>query len=156
MPYAPPFGSSFVAWEDTAGRMAWLNRGGAIGPDLTRRLMAILDATRERGYSVERMTPLVNQAPALIVALHSDDPRSPLRTHIEGLIAEIITVGLPTPDEQDRPSDQPVTTIAAPVFDSHDHVVANLSAHPLRPLSAARVQTLGERLVVVTRAIGRP
>ncbi len=69
IPYSPPFGVAFAAWDDATSRDAWIARGAADDAALTARLNDVLAYTRTRGYDVDWMTPALAQAAYAIGAL---------------------------------------------------------------------------------------
>ncbi len=152
IPYAPPFGVAFAAWDDADERRAWIRRGAGDDADRTRRLERILERTRARGYDVDWTTPALAQAVQVVGTLDSDDMPTPVRQILEQLRAEFTTIGFISDDNPGRRK-QPVVTIAAPVFDHRRHVALMLAVHPLRPLSARQVRVAGNRLVEEAAAI---
>ncbi len=158
IPYAPPFGVAFAAWDTEEERRAWIRRGAGDDADRTQRLERILEHTRERGYDVDWTTPALAQAVHVVGTLDSDEMPTPVRQILEQLRAEFTTIGFVSEDNPGRRK-QPVVTIAAPVFDHRGHVALMVAVHPLCPLSARQVRDIGNRLVEETAAImesGRP
>ncbi|MCL9796559.1 helix-turn-helix domain-containing protein [Frankia sp. AgKG'84/4] len=154
LPFAAPFGAAFAAWEDGEGRRAWLQRGAVTSPGLADRLDAMLTATRERGFGLERSGPATSQAARLMAALRGDPRAAAMRRTVDGLLTEITARGFETDGEGDDER-RAVTSIAAPVFDAHSGQVAlTVSIHPIRPMSAERADALGRRLLAATAAIG--
>lgn len=72
IPYAPPFGIAFAAWDDADEQQAWIRRGAAGDAKLHRRLQTVLTRTRERGYDIDWMTPALSQAAHAIGTLSGD------------------------------------------------------------------------------------
>ncbi len=152
IPYAPPFGVAFAAWDTDEERRAWIRRGAGDDADRTRRLERILEHTRERGYDVDWTTPALAQAVHLVGTLDSDEMPTPVRQILEQLRAEFTSMGFVSDDNPGRRK-QPVVTIAAPVFDHRGHVGLMVAVHPLCPLSARQVRAIGSRLVEEAAAI---
>ncbi len=152
IPYAPPFGVAFAAWDDEAERRAWIRRGAGDDADRTRRLERILEHTRARGYDVDWTTPALAQAVHVVGTLDSNDMPMPVRQILEQLRAEFTTIGFISDDNPGRRK-QPVVTIAAPVFDQRRHVALMMAVHPLCPLNARQVRVIGNRLVEEAAAI---
>ena len=63
IPYMPPFGIAFAAWDAADEREAWIARGAAGEARLQQRLRTLLTRTRERGYDVDWMTPALSKQP---------------------------------------------------------------------------------------------
>lgn len=155
IPYAPPFGVAFAAWDTDDERRAWIRRGAGDDADRTRRLERVLDHTRERGYDVDWTTPALARAVHLVGTLDSSEMPTPVRRILEQLRAEFTTIGFVSDDNPGRRK-QPVVTIAAPVFDRRGHVALMVAVHPLCPLSARQVRVIGNRLVEEAAALTGP
>jgi DNA-binding IclR family transcriptional regulator len=152
IPYTPPFGVAFAAWDTDEEQCAWIRRGAGDNPDRTLRLEAVLARTRERGFDVDWTTPALAQAAQLVGTLDSDEIPTPVRQIMEQLLSEFTTIGFLSDDNPGRRK-QPVVTIAAPVFDQHQQVALIVAVHPLCTLSARQVRAIGQRLTEETAAI---
>ena len=152
VPFAAPFGPAFAAWEQEADRRAWRERSGVTNVTVAERLEEQLAVTRDRGYSVERLTPAVARTAQLIGTLRGESLPMTLRQIIDEVLVEITTVGS-LPDEAPDGKPYPVTALSAPVFDHHGRVVLNLAIHPFRPLTAKQIEARGRRLTSTTSAI---
>jgi DNA-binding IclR family transcriptional regulator len=152
IPYTPPFGVAFAAWDTDEEQRAWIRRGAGDNPDRTLRLEAVLARTRERGFDVDWTTPALAQAAQLVGTLDSDEIPTPVRQIMEQLLSEFTTIGFLSDDNPGRRK-QPVVTIAAPVFDQHQQVALIVAVHPLCTLSARQVRAIGQRLTEETAAI---
>ena len=153
LPFAAPFGVVFAAWENSEERRAWMQRGSITGPAQARRLDDLLAATRERGYSIERMTPAAAQAAKAMATLRDDPAARPVRRLMDGLLAEIAGLGLHDADGTGG-DPRPVTAVSAPVFDPHTgQVTASVGVYPLRPLSSERADEIGRQVTRATAAV---
>ncbi|MFP1153708.1 IclR family transcriptional regulator [Mycobacterium sherrisii] len=152
IPYTPPFGVAFAAWDSDEERRAWIRRGTGGNADRVRRLEHVLARTRERGFDVDWTTPALAQAVQVVGTLDSNAMPTPVRHILDQLLVEFTTIGFLSDDNPGRRK-QPVVTIAAPVFDHRGHVALMLAVHPLSPLSARQIQIIGEKLVEETTAI---
>lgn len=153
--YAPPFGVAFAAWDSPAGQRAWVDRAPTTSGGLAERLSEVLAQTRARGFDVDWTTPDLTRAAQMVVSLPSDGLPDHVRGITDQLLAEFTTIGLtPAGDTASKP--QPVATIAAPVFDTHGRVALILCAHPLRPMTARQVDTVGTRVRRVADRLSRP
>jgi DNA-binding IclR family transcriptional regulator len=150
IPYAPPFGVAFAAWDTADGQHAWIARTAASNPVLAANLAESLARTRERGYDVDLTTPALAQTAQLVGALQSDGMPAHVRQIMDQLLVETM-VGF---TDDAAHGARPVATIAAPVFDEKDGVALILAVHPLRPRTAKEVAAIGRRLVMAAKAIG--
>ena len=152
IPYAPPFGVAFAAWDTDEGQRAWIRRGAGSNADRAHRLEYVLAHTRQRGFDVDWTTPALAQAAQLVGTLDSDEMPTPVRHIMDQLLAEFTTIGFLSDDNPGRRK-QPVVTIAAPVFDRRQQVALIVAVHPLCTLSAKQIRTIGNRLTEETAAI---
>ncbi len=152
IPYAPPFGVAFAAWDTEEEQRAWIRRGAGDNADRTQRLERVLEHTRERGFDVDWTTPALAQAVQLVGTLDSNEMPTPVRHIIDQLLVEFTTIGFLSDDNPGRRK-QPVVTISAPVFDYRGHVALMVAVHPLCPLSARQIRVIGKHLTDETRAI---
>lgn len=146
IPYAPPFGVAFAAWDTPDGRQDWIARAASSNAELAQRLEQVLDHTRERGFDIDWTTPALAQA-AQLMGTATDLPES-VRQLMERLLVEFTTIGLLESSET-----RPVATIAAPVFDQHGRVALIVAVHPLRPLAIGEITEIGARLVAETTGL---
>jgi DNA-binding IclR family transcriptional regulator len=136
LPLAPPVVREFVAWAPDSEREAWL---ADTDPAHRGRLVAVLDAVRARGYSVERLAD--DSVPILeaLTALRNSPVTDPLRNRLGAMIADLITIDY-LPDELGR--DNAVVTVAAPIFLGRT-VTAAVVACPDTLLSGQALTALG-------------
>jgi len=152
----PPFGASFVAWDDGAGIRRWLDRADPpLSDEEEQHYRAALDAVRRRGYSVTLVTA---RQPTLIEALErladagdDDDVRrtrdeaARQMTHSEYLAAEL------DPDRMVR-----VAQVSAPVFRPDGDVGASIMLlGPTQDLTAGEIDALGRQLADAASAATR-
>jgi DNA-binding IclR family transcriptional regulator len=154
IPYAPPFGVAFAAWDTDEEQRAWIRRGAGNDTDRTQRLERVLQHTRERGFDVDWTTPALAQALQVVSTLDSDEMPTPVRQIVDQLLVEFTTIGFLSDDNPGRRK-QPVVTIAAPVFDHRQQVALMVAVHPLCPLSARQIRLIGEKLTDETMAISK-
>ncbi|MFI1918712.1 helix-turn-helix domain-containing protein [Nocardia sp. NPDC020380] len=136
MPFAPPVCREFIAWAPDFERTAWLE---AADPAHRPRLTAVLDAIRDRGYSVERLAD--DSAPMLeaLTALRHSPVTDPLRHRLSSMITELITIDYLPHELGDHNA---VVSIAAPVFTREGAVTASIVACPDTNLSTASLLEL--------------
>ncbi len=135
----PPLCREFVAWSDEPEREAWL----ALAPaDQRRRLVAVLAAVRERGYSVERIT---DHHRSVIDALGDlTEMPSTVRDRMAALVSELSAIDY-LPDELS--GEVGVVSVGAPVFDADGAVTAALVSQPDATMPAADLAALGDAVV---------
>lgn len=152
IPYAPPFGVAFAAWDTEEEQRAWIRRGAGDNPERTIRLERVLEHTRERGFDVDWTTPTLAQAVQAVANLDSNEMPSPVRHIVDQLLVEFTSIGFLSDDNPGRRK-QPVVTISAPAFDHRGQVALMVAVHPLCPLSARQVRVIGKKLTDETGAI---
>jgi DNA-binding IclR family transcriptional regulator len=149
IPYAPPFGVGFAAWDTEEERRAWIQRAAA-DVSVTARLEEVLDRTRERGFDVDYTSPALARAARLVGTLDSGAIALPpsIRGTLDQLRTEFTTIEFP-----DGSGHQPVAAVAAPVFDHRGRVSLLLAVHPLVDLSPRKIDTIGQQVVRRATAI---
>ncbi len=155
IPYAPPFGVAFAAWDTQEEQREWMQRAATDNAALTRRLEQVLARTRERGFDVDWTTPALAQAAQLVGTLEREGMPARVREIMDRLVVEYTTIGFLADDDPARRA-QPIATIAAPVFGDRQHVELIVCVHPLRALTSRQVGSIGRRLTRATAAISRP
>lgn len=69
-PFAPPYGAMYVAWDSDDAVEAWLRRPGPSGLEVDAvHLRAVVAASRQRGYLVERFAGLDSGVYSLLMHL---------------------------------------------------------------------------------------
>lgn len=152
IPYAPPFGVAFAAWDTEEEQRAWIRRGAGDNPDRIHRLERVLEHTRARGFDVDWTTPALAQAVQVVATLDSNEMPTPVRHIVDQLLVEFTSIGFLSDDNPGRRK-QPVVTISAPVFDHRQQVALMVAVHPLCPLSARKIRVIGKKLADETMAI---
>jgi DNA-binding IclR family transcriptional regulator len=149
----PPFGATFVAWDDEEGIQGWLERGDPpLAPPEMAHYRAALDAIRRRGFSVTlvtaRQTDLIDALERLVAVRAGDDPNRARNeavrhmTHSEYLAAEIESDGMLR-----------LAQVSAPVFEADGHVGASImSLGPNQDVTASEIAALGERVAAAAAA----
>ena len=154
IPFVPPFGVAFAAWDTIEQQHAWVQRAPAADARVMKRLHHMLVQTRERGYDVDWMTPALAQATQMIETLSSADIPQHVRNTLEQLRCEFATIGFHA-DSSPEKHTQPIATISAPVMDQHGRPALMVGVHPLRALSPRQMTSLGRRLTKLTAALSR-
>lgn len=151
LPFVAPFGPCFAAWDGPEERQQWVSRGGVENAALAAQLEDYLSATRNRGFSVERMTAPMARAMQAMMQLHAEAISDSMRGHISGVLTEITTAAALSGDEEAVAP--PVGVLAAPVFDRHGRVALSIAVHPFRELSAQQIERIGRQVDRHARAI---
>lgn len=143
----PPFGASFVAWDDESGIRTWLERADPrLSSAETEHYREALDAVRRRGFSVTLVTA---RQPVLIEALErladdrdldaarrARDEAIRQMTHSEYLAADIDFAGTVR-----------VAQVSSPVFESDGRVGASIMLlGPTHEVTAGEIAALGEEV----------
>ena len=151
IPYLPPFGVAFAAWDTAEAQRDWITRGSAGDTDLERRLRAVLARTRDRGYDVDWMTPALAQIAHALGAISVDTLPAGLRPIIDQLRVEL-TSGIA--DEEFTGRDRTVATISAPALDDAGHARLILGVHPMLVMSAADIDHVAQQLLKEIHTLG--
>lgn len=152
IPYAPPFGIAFAAWDSADSQETWIHRGAADDAGLRQRLRTVLTRTRERGYDVDWMTPALSQAAKAFGTLSGDAIPHNLRSVIDRLRVEFASANA-MPDDNTLGA-HPVATISAPVLDANDRIALILAVHPLQALTIDEIHTAAEPLLSEVAHVG--
>lgn len=150
----PPFGASFVAWDDQADIDNWLQRADlALASAQGRDDRTALDAVRRRGYSITVAHDDQGSLAAAFQRLASDEdladnPDSRDRAIREIADGEFLAAAV------DRGNPVRLTQISAPVFEPGGTVNTSIMLlGPGRPLAASEIERRGELvLAAATRA----
>ncbi|MFJ1455663.1 helix-turn-helix domain-containing protein [Nocardia sp. N2S4-5] len=155
IPYAPPFGAAFAAWDTEPGRRAWITRAAPAGSEVAGQLAEALRAARDRGFDVDRTSPALGRAASLLSTLDSGAIALPpnIRETLDQLRADFITLG--SPSAPPAPAQQ-VAAITAPVLDRGGHAALLLSVHPLIGLGPERVEAIGRHVAKKAAAVTEP
>lgn len=145
IPYAPPFGIAFAAWDTAEEQEAWIRRGAADDAGLHQRLHSVLIRARERGYDIDWMTPALSQAAQAIGTLSGTAIPHNLRSVIDQLRVEFASAD-PLPDDSTRGA-HPVATISAPVLDADNRIALVLAIHPLRAMTIREIRSAAKPLL---------
>jgi DNA-binding IclR family transcriptional regulator len=141
----PPFGASFVAWDDAQGVEDWLGR---VDPPLTagerERYLTALAAVRRRGYSIS----VASDRQAELAAAFDRHSRQPdlddARTTRDRAIREIAH-GDYLAAEVEPGDEARLTQISAPVFEPGGAAAASIMLlGPDHELTAGQITGLGQ------------
>ncbi|WP_067830216.1 helix-turn-helix domain-containing protein [Nocardia inohanensis] len=149
MPLAPPVTREFIAWAPESERRAWLD---AADPAHRPRLEAVLEATRTRGYTVERLADDSGPMLEALASLRNSPVTDPLRHRLSALITDLITIDY-LPDE--LTDHNAVVSVSAPIFSPEGAVTASIVACPDSQLTAAALESLAAATMAAARAVTR-
>jgi DNA-binding IclR family transcriptional regulator len=133
-PLKAPFGALFTAWAGDEERAAWVD---GLDAAARARHLAALDASRARGYVVERRSQSIALAEG-----------SGSLAEMDPVDEDFLIVDL------DPAASYAVSTIEAPVFDPGGRVILGLVLVGLpRTMRGADVDAYGRRLIVATTGV---
>ena len=166
VPFQPPLGFSYMAWQDAKTVARWIARGGN-DPEIERRYRHILDVTRERGYSVDIVVPpqaqlgrlLTQIDPVVLERASTDASHGEVRDAIERYAATLAADAAYGPAELDPDGTYLFDTVSAPVFDHRAEVALIVGLRGFREsVTGLEAEKIGQRLVdacaEITTAIG--
>ncbi|OBG36809.1 IclR family transcriptional regulator [Mycobacterium alsense] len=155
MPLVAPFGRDYVAWSASSAQRAWLEGIGKPSAALSRRMTAVLNEIRERGYAVERLSREYVGVYTALRALGGDaEPTDPdtIAARLARAFADLTVIDVLRAELTDDATHS-IATISAPVVDDDGVVSMSVSAAPFADLPAASVERLGERVRSAARRI---
>lgn len=138
----PPFGASFIAWDDEEAIDTWLRRADPpLSPGEVHQYRAALQTVRSRGYSVTLMTP---RQPPLIEALERLREGDDVARRERDEAVRHITHSEYLPAQIDADARIRVAQISSPVFEADGRVGASIMLlGPAHDVTAADVTDLG-------------
>ncbi len=146
VPLVPPLGAVFLAWSDPDRIDAWLARDPGSSPESAARHRAILDLTRQRGYTVAAASEVQRALGAAASDLADTPGRDDLRSDLTDLLAAL-AAGPYAVDGLEAGRTYDIGVVAAPVFDVDGEVVAAISATGFAPgRSAAEIVEVAEAI----------
>jgi DNA-binding IclR family transcriptional regulator len=158
VPFVPPLGAAFVAWDTSPVVDAWLDRAPKRLSGAERQhFVAALAAVREKGYSVTLDDPARDDLGRAMQQAASHPESRSAQSRRDTLIAHLGTSYLPTALEPGRT--YRLTQVSAPVFDQAGAVAMVLLVVAVGlELATEQIAGYGERVheaaARLTRAIG--
>jgi DNA-binding IclR family transcriptional regulator len=152
MPLVAPFGRDYVAWSAASARRAWLEGIGKPSVALSRRITAVINEIRERGYAIERLSHEYIQVYTALRALGGDREPDAITARLARAFADLTVIDV-LRTELTVNSTHSIATISAPILDEDGVVSMSISAAPLADLAAAEVERLGEQVRAAARTI---
>jgi hypothetical protein len=152
MPLVAPFGRDYVAWSAASAQRAWLEGIGKPSAALSRRIIAVLNEIRERGYAVERLSREYIRVYTALRALGGDGEPDAITAHLARAFADLTVIDV-LRTELTENGTHSIATISAPILDDDGVVSMSISAAPFADLAAAEVERLGERVRAAARRV---
>jgi DNA-binding IclR family transcriptional regulator len=153
VPFQPPLGFSYMAWQSEKTVARWIARGGN-DPEVAARYRHILDVTRDRGFSVDIVIPPHAQLGRLLTQIGTgadDDVESTpseVRDVIERYAATLAADDAVGPAELDPDTTYRLDTLSAPVFDRRAEVALILGLRGFHEsVTGLEAEKIGQRLV---------
>ncbi|OKH79255.1 IclR family transcriptional regulator [Mycobacterium sp. ST-F2] len=151
VPLVAPFGRDYVAWAAESAQQVWLGAGQP-ATQLRKRLAAVLQETRRRGYVIERLSPEYIRVYSALRALAIDGEPDAITRRLAWSFADLTLVDY-LPGELDDSGPHQIATIAAPVRDADGLVTMSVSAAPFSALTEAQVTDIGAQVSAAARRI---
>ncbi|OBF55739.1 IclR family transcriptional regulator [Mycobacterium sp. 852002-50816_SCH5313054-b] len=152
MPLVAPFGRDYIAWSSAGAQRAWLQGIGKPSAALSRRITAVLNEIRERGYAVERLSREYLRVYTALRALGGDGEPDAITARLARAFADLTVIDVLGAELTDG-STHSIATISAPIRDEDGVVAMSISAAPFADLAATHVERLGELVRVAARRI---
>jgi DNA-binding IclR family transcriptional regulator len=141
MPIVAPFCREFVAEAGDQVKKEWLGGLGAPSPQLRRRLSAVLDEVRNRGYAIERLSREYVRVYSALQALAAEGEPDEITARLASAFADLTVVDY-LPGELDS-TEHRVANVAAPIRDCDGTVTMSVGASPFATMTPAEVGDLG-------------
>jgi DNA-binding IclR family transcriptional regulator len=133
VPFAAPFGISYVAWGPKAEADAWLARSALrISPTERSLFQRVFDGIRERGFGIERYDRDRTRLHDALAEFRDQTLSSHLLDRIRDVLP-LITVREYLPEELHELDQLDVAMVHSPVFDHDGRAHLNIAAHLSRP-----------------------
>lgn len=152
MPLVAPFGRDYVAWSAAGSRRAWLEGIGKPSAAFSRRITAVINEIRDRGYAVERLSREYVQVYTALRALGGDGETDAITALLARAFADLTVIDVLREELAERGTHS-IATISAPILDEDGVVSMSVSAAPFADLAAADVERLGEQVRAAARRI---
>jgi DNA-binding IclR family transcriptional regulator len=152
MPLVAPFGRDYIAWSAAGSQRAWLEGIGKPSAALSRRISAVLNEIRERGYTVERLSREYVRVYTALRALGGDGEPDAITARLARAFADLTVIDV-LHAELTENGTHSIATISAPILDEDGVVSMSISAAPFADLAAAEVERMGEQVRAAARRI---
>lgn len=139
LPLRPPVCREFIAWEPAPIRAEWIARAPAT---LRTRLGLALDAVRERGASIERMTDDHVAVMAALDSLERAHVPDGVRSQVGELLGQLTAIDYLPHELDDTGPRVSVVTVGAPILDISGSATGSVVACPNRQVSRAELDSI--------------
>jgi DNA-binding IclR family transcriptional regulator len=150
-PLVAPFGRDYIAGSSTETQNSWLEAIGQPDPGLRRRMTAVLEEVRQRGFVVERLTKEYVRVYTALRALSSDGEIDMITTQLARAFADLTTIDV-LPDEMNTTAGHSVATISAPIT-VDGAVIMSVTAAVFATLTSGAIRDLGTQVRATARSI---
>lgn len=146
VPMVAPFGTVFVAWQESPGRKEWYQRSALADPDRIQELEHILEETVQRGYVVTLKSDPHDRMNQVIKAVREELTIQDVRRVLREQLSHLAPVEYLVVDETERDR-YFVETLQAPIFDGDGAPRYALTVNAIdRELDRDTVARLGARV----------
>jgi DNA-binding IclR family transcriptional regulator len=152
-PFVAPFGRDYVAWSNPEAQLAWLEAIGRPSDALRKRIAAVLNETRARGFVVERLTREYLRVYSALQALSSDGEVDAITAQLARAFADLSVIDV-LPGELGKGATHSIATVSAPIAGADGVVTMSVTAAPFATLDSRAIARLGERVRRTATAIG--
>jgi DNA-binding IclR family transcriptional regulator len=147
VPFAAPFGPSFVAWADPESVEAWLRQSGnPVSADDRAWFAKVFSSIRQRRYGVDRLNDAVVQLRHLLADMAEDPLTEWIQPNVQHMLHQLGNRAQVV--DELRPGERfPVNVLYAPVFDESGAPVLNISLHLVRDMAYEELAAAAGHLV---------
>ncbi|ORW52837.1 IclR family transcriptional regulator [Mycobacterium parmense] len=152
MPLVAPFGRDYAAFATAGSRRTWLEGIGRPSAALSRRIGAVLDEIRERGYAVDRLSREYARVYTALRALGRDGEPDAITARLARAFADLTVIDF-VAGELAGQGRHGIATVSAPILDEDGIASMSIGAAPFAELTAAQVGRLGRQVRAAARRI---
>ncbi|MGV0626118.1 IclR family transcriptional regulator [Mycolicibacter minnesotensis] len=142
IPLVAPFCREFVAGAGENTKQAWLSGLGAPSLRLRRRLGAVLDEVRRRGYAIDRMSREYVRVYTALQALVADGEPDEITARVATAFADLTQVDY-LPDELAVAAEHRIASVTAPIRDAGGAITMSVGVVPFATMSPREIADLG-------------
>jgi len=151
-PLVAPFGRDYIASAAADVQKAWLEAIGQPDPALRRRMAAVLNEIRHRGFVIERLTREYVRVYTALRALSGDGEIDSITTQLARAFADLTTIDV-LADEMDNAASHSIATISAPIADSDGVVIMSVTATVFTTVKSDTIRGLGAKVRYTAHSI---
>ena len=142
MPLVAPFGRDYIAYSPASSQRAWLQGIGKPSAMLSRRITAVINEIRERGYAVERLSREYVRVYTALRALGGDAEPDAITARLARAFADLTVIDVLSAELTEN-STHSIATVSAPILDEDGVASMSITAAPFANLAAVEVEKLG-------------